>query len=319
MTWRDRTVPHGPETTRPITSCRTSPADWHAQCRGDARVAVTQRAAYAETTVVLTIEGHADQVYELGGDDARNFETVAAAFAEAPSPVSSAVRLLPGCRCSSHSPEPRRPSGSRPGVDTCFTHRPGWDGDDGVGGYVAPSRLVECLRPVCRMPGMAIDVKPTGGQPGTVDVSREVGATSRVGDRAVSQALPAPANAGSQRSARGPANHVEKGTGAHDEQPHERRPCTGTHLRASEGRAAAPSRSAARCRAAVEPQGGAGRAPGSIGSWPHLLADLEVRGHSQPIRAIRYPGAVGSRARQPSKSARTSACEGTAERLACRP
>jgi hypothetical protein len=135
MTWRERTVPHGPEATRPTTSCRTSPAHGHAQCRGDVRVAVTQRAAYAETVVVLTTEGHADQVYEPGGDDARNFETVAAAFAEAPSPVSSAVRLLPWCRCSSHSPEPRRPSGSRPGVGTCFTHRPGWDaGDDGVGG-----------------------------------------------------------------------------------------------------------------------------------------------------------------------------------------
>ncbi len=49
---------------------------------GDGRVASAQRAEYAEAAaVVLTTEGHADQVYELGGD-AWSFETLAAAFAE---------------------------------------------------------------------------------------------------------------------------------------------------------------------------------------------------------------------------------------------
>lgn len=49
---------------------------------GDGRVASARRAEYAEAAaVVLTSEGHANQVYELGGDDAWNVETLAAAFA----------------------------------------------------------------------------------------------------------------------------------------------------------------------------------------------------------------------------------------------
>ena len=50
---------------------------------GDGRVASAARADYAEAAaVVLTEDGHQGQVYELGGDDAWNFDTLAAAFTE---------------------------------------------------------------------------------------------------------------------------------------------------------------------------------------------------------------------------------------------
>ena len=50
---------------------------------GDGRVASAARADYAEAAaVVLTQDGHQGQVYELGGDDAWDFDTLAAAFTE---------------------------------------------------------------------------------------------------------------------------------------------------------------------------------------------------------------------------------------------
>ena len=50
---------------------------------GDGRVASAARADYAEAAaVVLTEDGHQGQVYELGGDDAWDFDTLAAAFSE---------------------------------------------------------------------------------------------------------------------------------------------------------------------------------------------------------------------------------------------
>ncbi|MDO9455938.1 SDR family oxidoreductase [Nocardioides sp.] len=50
---------------------------------GDGRVASAARADYAAAAAaVLTTDGHAGQVYELAGDEAWDFETLAATFAE---------------------------------------------------------------------------------------------------------------------------------------------------------------------------------------------------------------------------------------------